>query len=400
MRQRQIIPGLLVGGIVFILFWNHLVTYLYTPHVNIIRTLSDSSPPLAAALELEQKLRRFVEPQNSATAGKTIDPDAPLLDPNQLYDECRETQLEHLCRSIFYDPSYLETPPHPDETISILTLFDSANKLDVPIFNLEKAKATIERDKVMPYRIIAMSVFGKSPRYCRGMLSNLIIIYNQQFFKGWKIRIYYDLSVPYQLLHMARILGAELYLMQDTRSIDSAVDTSGTFWRFLVFWDERITRFLLRDSDARLWERDESAVGEWVQSGHLFHVQRDHPFHHTEIMGGMWGTVGGAIDTRSKLISVAVPKKIETGEIRYGDDQTWLVETLWPFVRNYTLAHDSFFCKRFLCAEIIGHPNQRKSLQDFVGNAYEPENRYTGRFIDKGAFAPVECRRNAAWEYG
>ena len=48
--------------------------------------------------------------------------------------------------------------------------------------------------------------------------------------------------------------------------------------------------FIIRDADSRLSRRDFCAVEEWLKSGKMFHVLRDHPSHSNfPISGGLWG---------------------------------------------------------------------------------------------------------------
>ena len=47
--------------------------------------------------------------------------------------------------------------------------------------------------------------------------------------------------------------------------------------------------YFTRDLDSRLNDREQAAVTEWLNSNKSFHIMRDHPWHGTEILGGMWG---------------------------------------------------------------------------------------------------------------
>jgi len=128
-------------------------------------------------------------------------------------------------------------------------------------------------------KVISFSVFGESPKYCTGMLRNLEI--SEVLFPDWKIYIYYNNTVPG---HYIESYGK----FKNSRLIDMThQNIPGMFWRFLPF--EGVERFICRDSDSRLIERDKFAVEEWINDNTDLHIMRDHPHHHYKILGGMWG---------------------------------------------------------------------------------------------------------------
>lgn len=51
---------------------------------------------------------------------------------------------------------------------------------------------------------------------------------------------------------------------------------------------------------------------------------------------------------------------------RYGGDQVWLGQTVHPLVKNLTLLHASWHCKKYSEAEWRGFPTQRIHNRDFV----------------------------------
>ena len=60
-------------------------------------------------------------------------------------------------------------------------------------------------------------------------------------------------------------------------------------WRFLPTLDPQVDFFMSRDLDSLIFEREYSAVEEWLKSSKSLHIMRDHPLHKTAILGGMWG---------------------------------------------------------------------------------------------------------------
>jgi hypothetical protein len=128
-------------------------------------------------------------------------------------------------------------------------------------------------------KVISFSVFGESPKYCIGMIRNLEI--SEILFPDWKIYIYYNDTVPEYYIESYKKFKNSKLIDMTSHSIP------GMFWRFLPF--DGVERFICRDSDSRLIERDKLAVEEWIQEDTDLHIMRDHPHHYYKILGGMWG---------------------------------------------------------------------------------------------------------------
>ena len=52
----------------------------------------------------------------------------------------------------------------------------------------------------------------------------------------------------------------------------------------------QVDHAVFRDLDSLISKRETTAVTQWLESKHIFHVMRDHPNHGTTpMMAGMWG---------------------------------------------------------------------------------------------------------------
>jgi hypothetical protein len=83
---------------------------------------------------------------------------------------------------------------------------------------------------------------------------------------------------------------------------------------------------------------------------------RDHPYHTTEILGGMWGSKKG--------VTPNIKQQIETyvkGDF-WQVDQNFLRDIIYPIVKNNSLVHDEFFDKK-------PFPTKGESKR-FVGQAF------------------------------
>ena len=183
-------------------------------------------------------------------------------------------------------------------------------------------------------KIVAYSLYGNNPRYMDGALANSKLI--NEFFPGWKMRVYYDQSVPEYVLEFLHAREVELVDMSNDTLSNKMV------WRFLPSGEADLERFVSRDIDARLSEREAAAVREWEESDLPFHVLRDHPSHsYYAVSGGLWGSKGGAIkDIRARLESSAL-------ENDFMRDMDFLNSQIWPLMNETgVLVHDSFSCER------------------------------------------------------
>jgi hypothetical protein len=104
-------------------------------------------------------------------------------------------------------------------------------------------------------------------------------------------------------------------------------------------------------------QREKDAVDEWLKSDKGFHIMRDHPYHTTEILGGMWGSKKGVIPKIKEYISDYVKGNF------WQVDQNFLKQKIYPIIKNNSLVHDEFF-------EKVPFPSIRpKNI--FVGQAFD-----------------------------
>jgi len=182
--------------------------------------------------------------------------------------------------------------------------------------------------------VIAYSLYGANPRYGETAVMNARIA--AELFPDWTCRIYLDDTVPDHVCARLRGAGAQVVTVDDAtrRAIP------GTMWRFLVLDDPSVDRFMVRDADALLSERETSAIAAWVDSGRWFHHMRDY-FTHTELLlAGMWAGCRGVFPPVAPLM--ADYARHHPSERRF-TDQHFLREMLWPTIRDSVLNHDELF---------------------------------------------------------
>jgi hypothetical protein len=125
-----------------------------------------------------------------------------------------------------------------------------------------------------------------------------------------------------------------------------------------------------RDLDSPLTPRERAAVNVWLASNKSFHAMRDHPWHSTAMLGGMWGFR----PSLNPNISRRIHNIIHNRELvaRYGGiaDQAFLTSYVWPLAKSSAIVHDSFLCRNGYGHNSEPFPTQRPSANKtncFVG---------------------------------
>ena len=190
-------------------------------------------------------------------------------------------------------------------------------------------------DPAHPERnVIAFTLFGDSPRYGESAVMNVRTA--AELFPHWRCRIYLDDSVPADVRRRLDAAGAQVIDM----SGPARDGVHPLMWRFLVADDPGVARFLIRDADSLLSEREQAAVEEWLRSDHWFHHMRDY-FTHTElILAGLWGGCRGALPPLKPAMQAWLARQ---GDLTRFADQIFLREFVWPTLRQSVLGHDELF---------------------------------------------------------
>ena len=202
-------------------------------------------------------------------------------------------------------------------------------------------------------KIISFSLWGDNPVYTIGAIKNAEL--SLEIYPGWICRYYVGKSVPNEIVSaLITKKNTEVFVMNE------AGDWTGMFWRFYPASEPDVEVMISRDTDSRLDKREKAAVDEWLSSDKDFHIMRDHPYHTTEILGGMWGVRGDRLSNMRQMIL----------EYTKGDfwqvDQNFLKEKIYPLVMKHAWIHDEFFEKK-------PFPLPREQGR-FVGQAYNKDD--------------------------
>lgn len=202
-------------------------------------------------------------------------------------------------------------------------------------------------------RVIAFSLWGTNPKYTIGAVRNAELA--KEIYPGWTCRFYTGDDVPEDIENQLLDNGAEVCSMDGS-------DWNGMFWRFFAADGNDI--MISRDTDSRLGLREKAAVDEWLISDKDFHIMRDHPYHKTEILGGMWGVRNGLLKGIKDMIHNYDKGSFDN---KYQVDQNFLRDIVYPLVSDNAMVHDEYF----LDPDRRPFPIKRMNPQDFVGQVYD-----------------------------
>jgi len=198
-------------------------------------------------------------------------------------------------------------------------------------------------------KIISFSLWGDKPIYCTGAIKNAQLA--RILYPGWVSRYYCADSVPQSTIKtLARYKNVEIIKCEGPGNWGNSSD------RFKCF-DQDDTIIITRDCDSRLSLREANAVNEWINQDTACHIMRDHPYHNTPVLAGMFGIKGGIV--KDLASHMKKPKNY------YGYDQQLLRDFVLPKMVNKTI-HDEFFQKK-------NFPTTRNNLE-FVGERYDDKD--------------------------
>lgn len=210
----------------------------------------------------------------------------------------------------------------------------------------------------MGKKIISFSLWGENTKYTVGAIENAILA--RRYFPEWICRFYLGQSTlrlcPEIINRLKNFRNVELIEMREEG------DWTGMFWRFLPCSDLNVEYILSRDTDSRLSEREKVAVEEWLHSGREFHIIRDHPWHKTLIMGGLWG----AKTRRFRDMKELIENYDKTDS--YNIDQRFLAEKIYPRIKRSCFVHDEF-----VGAHGIKFPRKEN---EFIGQVISAEGTF------------------------
>jgi hypothetical protein len=184
-------------------------------------------------------------------------------------------------------------------------------------------------------KVFSFCLFGTEPNYYEGLLENIKII--KEFYPDFTIFVYAGVRDPSWVLEGVTVIetGKEGLV--------------NVLHRFLPLCEADVG--FVRDTDSRIGIRDRWCIDQFLKSSYDYHIIRDHKWHKSPIMAGMFGW--------KKPFQFEFPRDISTW---YGYEEVFLSETVYPSIKTRTLVHTNIHGK-------VGEHTERILQEgDFVGN--------------------------------
>jgi len=268
--------------------------------------------------------------------------------------------------------------------------------------------------------VIAMSLYGRDPRYTWGALRNAQLV--PVHLPDWTLRVYVAadpapprLAVPPRIVNKLRLLGVEVARVSATGNSMAAAAAAARNWRLLAADDRRLDYFLVRDADTRLSEREAAAVRDWTSTvakladddrgaphaagAGALHCVRDHPKHADRpLVDGLWGGRPRALHqllgqnvSATMMGAVSNASSSSSSANRSVDVMTRLLnEALWRRVGNFSYCYDSVSaCDRWPASRRRPFTVARQRRQ-YVGQKFDQHQQVVSTDDDR-LTADVVC---------
>lgn len=225
--------------------------------------------------------------------------------------------------------------------------------------------------------VFSFTLFGSLDKYCKGMVRNVEEITKR--FPSAEIWIFCGNDIPDGIL--AQLKASPLVRLLDTQCIGLV----NKIYRYLPIDDPTVDVCIVRDSDSRVLDRDQTSIEDFLQSDKLVQIIRDHKVHKVPILGGMVSFKQGTFTARMiDMIGHFLHEEIQYSDSKqnfdFEDDQNFLRTYIYPQVVQKALIQDEYDqpFEPPHCHVKISKP---RKFPDFVGQVFE--------YNEKGEEVPV-----------
>jgi hypothetical protein len=175
---------------------------------------------------------------------------------------------------------------------------------------------------------VSYSLYGSHGIYVEGIL--LSIRSYQLQFPAIRVICFVGDQVPDATLASLNDLGVMV-----VRMAGKPEDASAMLWRYDAPLHVTCDYYLFRDADSRASDRERLVLSQWIESGKVFLIIRDHPHHVQLIMGGLFSMRGKSLSMVSFLDLIR-----SDDIVSYGLDQR-ILERLYPKIIAQSMVFDS-----------------------------------------------------------
>jgi len=200
-------------------------------------------------------------------------------------------------------------------------------------------------------------------KYFIGLNENIKIIKN--LYPNWYVYLYHNKELNINNLNID-------YDKFKTILIENN-DISAMQWRFLPNDETDVDLFIVRDIDSRITKREVVSVNEWINSGEILHIMRDHPHHHYHILGGMWG-MRRQSDFNMLNACIEYNKSNNYNSINNWYEKWWdmnfLRDVIYPKYNKSSYINSSYFTMEHWAKDFT-EPRKNKH---FIGEIFDQNN--------------------------
>jgi hypothetical protein len=170
-------------------------------------------------------------------------------------------------------------------------------------------------------KAVSFCLFNDIPKYTVGLFKNLDLA--EVWYPDWTVVVYHDGTVPQEVLDELKGRGVRLI---------KADQFAPMFARFLV--NDIAKRWVVRDADSRISERELVAVNIWIESGKMWHTMSDDRAHVRPVQGAMWGGYDTDVNMEEELTRFG-----SADNEAWGADEDFLCDVMWPRMKPNTYVH-------------------------------------------------------------
>jgi len=188
-------------------------------------------------------------------------------------------------------------------------------------------------------KVFSFCLYGTEPNYYTGLLENIKLI--RDHFPEFEIFVFRGVCDPTWTI-------PEGVTVVETQR-EGIVNTIS---RYLPLQTAEIG--FVRDTDSRITERDRWCIRDFLESPYSYHVIRDHIWHKSRIMAGMFGW--------KKPLDFAMEVPTDT---YYGCDEAYIASAIYPRIASDLLVHTNIYA---FPGEHSRRLPETTDTADFVGN--------------------------------
>jgi GR25 family glycosyltransferase involved in LPS biosynthesis len=192
-------------------------------------------------------------------------------------------------------------------------------------------------------KVFSFCIYGSEKNYYDGLLENIEMI--NEYFPDFEIYIYKGFCDPSWTFQ-----GKNIKVIETFRQ-----GLVNTLYRFLPLSQSEIG--FVRDADSRINERDRWCIQSFLKSDKSYHIIRDHYWHKSLIMGGMFGWKTPCYE------KIEIPSN---DDLVYGFEELYLSKTIYPLIKPLSLVHTNNHAYAGEHVELIDIP--QVDQYDFIGN--------------------------------